>query len=632
MPFAQVWDELDFWLMCAVILTPLVFALGLLFVPSRKTEFIRWWTLIGTLATFVFTSFLFIDFLRWTDQHLTNPDRTAQLLPARIDTQLANYHRAAPASISTDLIARKAWIGRFHIDFSVGVDGLNMALLLTSAVIFILAFLASWKNEKAVRGYCILFLILETGVMGMFLALDFFLLYVFFEAMLVPMYFLIGYWGGARKEYAAIKFFLYTLVGSILILVAMLALYFVDLRPYYKDLVAKAQGKENFSPEVFRRDAFRGLAGDRMDSGEFKGPVNTFDLIVLSQAAQASTQLETNISRIQEQLLDRSEDQALLQQLADAEQKKLHWQAMSPEFQLFCFILLFLGFAIKIPIVPLHTWLPDAHVEAPTPISMLLAAILLKTGAYGIFRIAVPLCPWAAHELAWIVGLIGVVAIVYGALVALAQSNIKRLIAYSSISHMGYVVLGVAVWSLPEGAQYWSWAMKGAVFQMMAHAVTSAGMFYMAGIAYERLGHYDLNRMGGLASAMPTWAGLTTVIFLGAMGLPLLCGFIGEFCVLLGTWNFRPDAWPAAGQIFTMIAAGTLILTAGYILWAMQRMMLGARKEALHLDDLDGREGFIATVLAMLTIVLGIWPMLVFDWLEPTMTGLVQLLTQVTAR
>jgi NADH-quinone oxidoreductase subunit M len=263
---------------------------------------------------------------------------------------------------------------------------------------------------------------------------------------------------------------------------------------------------------------------------------------------------------------------------------------------------------------------------------MLLAAILLKTGAYGVFRLAVPLCPWAAHELAWIVGLIGVVAIVYGALVALAQSNIKRLIAYSSISHMGYVVLGVAVWSLPEGAQYWSWAMKGAVFQMIAHAVTAAGMFYMAGIVYERIGHYDLNRMGGLASAMPTWAGLTTVIFLGAMGLPLLCGFIGEFCVLLGTWNFRPDAWPAAGQVFTMIAAGSLILTAGYILWAMQRMMLGARKEALHLDDLDGREGFIATVLAILTIALGIWPMLIFDWLEPTMTGLVQLLSQVTAR
>ncbi|HMP18297.1 MAG TPA: NADH-quinone oxidoreductase subunit M, partial [Gemmatales bacterium] len=309
-----------------------------------------------------------------------------------------------------------------------------------------------------------------------------------------------------------------------------------------------------------------------------------------------------------------------------------HWQAMSPEFQLFCFILLFLGFAIKIPIVPLHTWLPDAHVEAPTPISMLLAAILLKTGAYGLFRVALPLCPWAAHQLAWILAILGVVAIVYGALVALAQSNLKRLIAYSSISHMGYVVLGMAVWTVPEGSQYWSWAMKGAVFQMIAHAITSAGMFYLAGLVYERLGHYDLQRMGGFASAMPTWSGLATVIFLGAMGLPLLCGFIGEFCVLLGTWNFSPEAWPAAGHVLTMIAAGTLVLTAGYILWAMQRMMLGSRKETGPLDDLDGREGFVATVLAILTVALGIWPMLVFDWLEPTMTGLVQLLTQVVAR
>lgn len=632
MSFVNVWDELDFWLMSAVILTPVSFALALLFVPSRKAELIRWVTLIGTLATFVLTSFLFIDFLRWNDQHLTNPDRQAQLLPARIDAQLANYYRGTPAGVSNDLVARKGWIGRYHIDYSVGVDGISMAMLLLSSVIFVLAFIASWKNTRAVRGYCILFLVLETGVMGLFLSLDFFLFYVFFEAMLVPMYFLIGYWGGPRREYAAIKFFLYTLLGSVLILIAMLALYFVDLRPYYKDLVAQSQGKERFTAEVFRRDAFLGLAGDRYDAGEFKAPVNTFDLIVLGQAAQASTQLETNIARIEDQLRDRSEDQVLQRQLEEAEQKKLHWQAMSPEFQLFCFILLFLGFAIKVPIVPLHTWLPDAHVEAPTPISMILSAILLKTGAYGILRIAVPLCPWAAEQLAWVVGLLGIIAIVYGALVALAQTNLKRLIAYSSISHMGYVILGIAVWSAPEGAQYWSWAMKGALFQMIAHAITSAGMFYVAGLVYERVGHYDLNRMGGLATPMPTWAGLSTVIFLGAMGLPLLCGFIGEFCVLLGTWNFRPAAWPAAGQIFTMVAAGTLVLSAAYILWALQRMLLGTRKEHLPLDDLDGREGFIVTTFAILTIALGIWPMLIFDWVEPTLTGLVQLLAQVTAR
>ena len=629
--FVNVWDELDFWLMSAIIMMPIVFALGLIFIPSRRTEFIRWWTLIGTLLTFILTTFLFIDFLRLTDEQLTNQDRTAQLLSARVDVQLSSYRRAEPVS-SRDLIARKAWIGRFHIDYSLGVDGLSMAMLLMSSSIFVLAFLASWKITKAVRGYCMLFLILETGVLGLFLALDFFLFYVFFEAMLVPMYFLIGYWGGPRKEYAAIKFFLYTLLGSILILVAMLALYFVDLRPYYKDLVAKAEGKEHYSPEAHRRDAFLGLAGDRYDAGEFKGPVNTFDLIVLSQVAMASTQLDSNIARIEEQLRDRSEDQALRNQLADAEQKKLHWQAMSPQFQLFCFILLFLGFAIKMSIVPLHTWLPDAHVEAPTPISMLLAAVLLKTGAYGLLRIAVPICPGAAEQLAWVMGLLGIITIVYAALIALAQTNLKRLIAYSSISQMGYVLLGIAVWTTPDAAQYWSWGMKGAVFQMIAHGYTSAGMFYLAGVLHNRLGHYDLNRMGGLTTPMPTWAGLTMVVFFGAMGLPLLCGFIGEFCVLLGTWNFRPDAWPAAGQVFTMIAAGTLVITAGYILWALQRMLLGHRKDGLALDDLDGREGFIAGVFAVMTVLLGVWPMLVFDWLEPTITGLVQLLAQVTAR
>lgn len=627
--FVNVWDELDFWLMSSVIVMPAVFALGLLFVPSRRAEFIRWWTLIGTLVTFVLTCFLFIDFLRWTDMHITNPDKAAQLLPARTDLQLSHYRRSEPVE-SNDLVARKGWIGRFHIDYSVGVDGINMALLLLSSSLFILAFLASWKITKAVRGYCMLFLLLETGVLGLFLALDFFLFYVFLEVALIPLYLLIGYWGGPKKEQAAIKQALYTMLGSVLILIAMVALYFVDLRPYYKDLVAQAEGKERFSPEAFRRDAFLGLAGDRYDAGEFTGPVNTFDLIVLSQAAIASAQLETNIARIKTQLLDRSEDQTLLAQLADAEQKKLHWQAMSPEFQLFCFILLFLGFAVKLPIVPFHTWFADSLTEAPTPISMLLSAVMLKIGAYGFFRIAIPICPWAADELAWIISLLGIVAMVYGALVALAQTNLKRLIAYSSISQMGFVLLGIAVWTTPDSAQYWSWGMKGALFQMIAQGCTSAGMLFLAGILYERLGHVDLNKMGGLLGPMPTWSGLAIVVFLGAMGLPLLCGFVGEFCVLLGTWNFRPDRWPAAGQVFTMIAAGAMVITAAYILWTLQRMLLGVRQDNHMLDDLDGREGFIATVFVVMTILLGIWPMLVFDWLEPTLTGLVQLLSQAT--
>lgn len=629
--FVNVWDELDFWLMTAVIVMPVFCAVSLLLIPGRKTELIRWWTLLGMLATFVLTCFLFIDFLRWTDTHLTNPDRTAQLLPARIDLHLSHYRRAEPVE-SNDLVARKPWIGRFHIDYSLGVDGINMALLLLTSSLFVLAMIASWKLTQSVRGYCILLLILETGLLGLFLALDFFLFYVFLELILIPLYFLIGYWGGPRREFAASKFVLFTILGSVLILSAMLALYFVDLRPYYKDLEAQAQGKERFSVEAFRRDAFLGLAGERYDAGEFKGPINTFDLIVLSQAAAASTQLETNIARIEAQLRDRSEDQTLRAQLAEAEQRKLHWQAMSPEFQLYCFILLFLGFAIKMPIVPLHTWLADALVEAPTPISILLAGIVVKVGAYGLLRIAIPLCPWAASELAWLLGLLAAVTIVYGTLVALAQTNLKRLIAYATLSHMGYVLLGIVVWTTPDTAQFWSWGIKGAVFQLIAHGFLSAGLLYLAGILHERLGHHHLQQTGGLAASMPSWASLMGVLLLGMMGLPLLSGFVGEFCVLLGSWNFRPEHWTSAGQTFTLIIVGSMVLMAATMFGALQRLLLGQPRHTAPLDDLDGREAFVAGALVVITILLGIWPMLIFDWVEPTLTGLVQLLSQVTAR
>lgn len=629
--FVKVWDELDLWLMTAVIFVPLAFALVLIFFPSQRKEAIRWWTLIGTLATLVLTAFLFVDFLRLTDEHLTNPDRFAQLLPARVENQLASYERNVPVS-SRDLVARKPWIGRFHIEYYLGVDGLSMAMLLLSSSVFVLAFIASWKIEKALRGYCMLFLLLESGVLGLFLSLDFFLFYLFFEAMLLPVYFLIGYWGGPRKEYAAIKFFLYTLLGSILILVAMLALYFVDLRPYYGELKARAQGKERFSSERTQLEAFQGLAGPRLVENDATVAVNTFDLIILGQAAQASARLESNIAQLELALQDRSEDPSLRAQYQKAEQEKIHWQAMSPEFQLFCFLLLFVGFSIKVPIIPLHTWLPDAHVEAPTPISMILAALVLKSGVYGILRIAIPICPWAALQLAWIIGLIGVVGIIYGALAALAQTNLKRLVAYSSISHMGFVLIGIAAWTSPEASQYWAWGMKGAVYQMIAHGVTVAGMFFLTGLLSERIGHLDLNRMAGISSVMPTFAGMTSIIFFAAMGLPLLCNFIGEFLALLGCWNFRPNQWPAAGQVYTMIAAGSIALTAGYILWTLQRMLLGKYHLAKPLDDLDGRESFVAGVFVILSVLLGVWPMLVFDWLEPTLTGLVQVLSQATAQ
>jgi NADH-quinone oxidoreductase subunit M len=412
----------------------------------------------------------------------------------------------------------------------------------------------------------------------------------------------------------------------------MLALYFADLRPYLGELQERAVGKDNFSQERYRLDALHGLAGQAHQEDGPPGPINTFDLMILGRAAQASALFEPRIARLEAALQDRSEDQWLRGQLEQAEREKLHWQAMSPQFQLFCFLLLFIGFAIQVPAIPLHTWLPDALADAPASVSMLLAALLPAVGAYGILRIAIPLCPLAAQQLAWIVCLVGVVGIVYAALVALAQTDILRLIAYGSISQMGYVLLGMAAWASPDSAQYWTWSLKGAVYLILAHGITTAGMCYLAGLLRERLAHTDVTRMGGMCRAIPTFSSLAAVIFLGAMGLPLLCHFVGIFCVLLGCWNFRPDHWLAAGQVFSMVGSGALILTAGYIIWTLQRALLGPSRNGKPLDDLDGREGFVAGFLATLTVILGIWPMLVFDWLEPTLTGLVQTLAQVTGR
>jgi len=314
--------------------------------------------------------------------------------------------------------------------------------------------------------------------------------------------------------------------------------------------------------------AHAGMA-ERM-AGHAVPPLHTFNLLALAQIGQQTEQFGEN----------------------------LQWWS---------FLLLFIGFIIKVPVVPLHTWLPDAHVEAPTPISMILAGVLLKMGGYGIIRICYPICPHGGYDLAYFVCLLGVVSMVYGAFAALAQKDFKRLVAYSSVSHMGYVVLGLGVWSATGGTafnpDYWNMGVQGAMFQMIAHGISSAGMFFLVGVIYDRVHHRDLDAFGGLFGRMPVYTALSIGIFFAGLGLPGLCGFIGEVLVVLSVWNYS--------YVLAVISASVVILTAAYILWTVQRVYLGAEYKGPHgeaLTPTTRRENAIAGVLFALAILLGVFP------------------------
>ena len=443
------------------------------------------------------------------------------------------------------------WTNRIVIEYFMAVDGISMPMVLLTGIISFIAVLASFKTtgvDKALKGYFALLLLLDTGMMGTFVALDFFMFFIFWEVMLLPMYFLIGIWGGPRKIYAAIKFFLYTLFGSAFILIVMLALYFSSKDP--------ATG------------------------------AHTFNMISLMDPA----------NYIPGSLLAGTLTTA----------------------RLLAYAALFIGFAIKVPIFPFHTWLPDAHVEAPTPISVILAGVLLKMGTYGMLRISFPMFTDSTVYFAYALAIFGMINIVYGSLCAMAQTDFKKLIAYSSIAHMGYVVLGMS--SLTTQG------ITGAVFQMFNHGTITAMLFLIVGVIYDRAHTRDIDAFGGLANKMPKYFGVVVVAFFAALGLPGMSGFISEALAFLGAFSV-----PAL-RVVTLISTLGIVLTAAYMLWTLQRIFYGNLPEKWGgLTDISGRELATLIPLAVIVIFLGVYPSPMLNTMSTSVNQLVDFVSKSTS-
>jgi NADH-quinone oxidoreductase subunit M len=424
-----------------------------------------------------------------------------------------------------------SWIESLGIRYEFGIDGIALLLILLTTLLGVLAFLSSWSAIKTrQREYYVFMLLLQTGMLGVFMSLDFFLFYVFWEVMLVPMYFLIGIWGGPRKLYAAIKFFLYTLAGSVLMLLGILALYF------------------------FNQDGLFGWEG--------LGGEATFSVLRFHEIGAQ----------------------------------------IPPDLQFWVFLVFFVGFAIKVPMFPFHTWLPDAHVEAPTAGSVILAGVLLKMGTYGFIRFSLPILPDGTKELLpWMVAL-SIIGIIYGALVAMAQKDMKKLVAYSSVSHLGFVMLGVFALN-PAG-------LKGSILQMINHGLATGALFLLVGIIYERRHTRMIAEYGGLSKQMPIFATCFLIITMSSIGLPTLNGFIGEFTILLGVFN---RSW-----VWAMFGAVGIVLGAAYMLWMYQRVFFGPldNPENENLPDMGRREIAYIVPLILLCFWIGLYPQPVFSFLE----------------
>jgi NADH-quinone oxidoreductase subunit M len=432
-------------------------------------------------------------------------------------------------SVAGPQLTQKApWISSLGANYFVGVDGVSVWLVLLTTFLMPISVLASWNITKRVREYMLFMLTLETGMIGVFVSWDLLLFYLFFEITLIPMYFLIGVWGGERRVYAAIKFFIYTVVGSLLMLVALIAVYFYN---------AKYTGSYSFDIDEITRN-------------------------IAAAKAIGTPMIPSNV-------------------------------------ELWLWLAFALAFFIKVPLFPFHTWLPDAHVEAPTAGSIILAGILLKIGTYGLMRFNLPFFPDVSQKAAPYVMALAVAGIIYGALVAMVQPDMKKLVAYSSVSHLGFVVLGI--FSFTE------LAMQGALYQMLAHGVSTGALFLCVGIVYERRHTRMIAEYGGIATPMPQYSTMFLIIALSSLGLPLLNGFIGEFLILLGAFA---SPVPHA-KLFAILGATGVILSAVYLLWMLQRVIFGeaTRRENAELEDLDAREKWALVPLVAMAIVMGVTPM-----------------------
>jgi NADH-quinone oxidoreductase subunit M len=432
------------------------------------------------------------------------------------------------------------WIPSMGIDYSMGIDGISLFLILLTTVLTPLAILASWSITERVQEYFIFMLLLETGMIGVFASLDLFLFYVFWEVMLIPMYFLIGVWGGERRIYAAMKFVLYTMAGSVLMLVAIIALYYLH---------GNATGTYTFSyPDI--------------------------------QAALAMGRL-----------------------------------TLPPSAEFWLFVAFFLAFAIKVPLFPFHTWLPDAHVEAPTAGSVLLAGVLLKMGTYGMVRFSLPLFPHISNLFAPLISGLAIIGIVYGALVAMVQPDLKKLVAYSSVSHLGFIVLGIFSFNMQ--------GMEGAIYQMLNHGISTGALFLLVGMIYDRRHTRLIQEFGGLANRMPAYAAFFLIVTLSSIGLPGLNGFVGEFLVLLGTFG--------TNRLRAVLAATGVILSAVYMLWMYQRVIWGevTNDKNRSLLDLVRREYVMLIPLLILMVWMGVYSSY---FLRPMDASVMKLINQVQSR